>query len=582
MSNQPIKRVPYAIADYRRLRMDNGYYVDKTRFIPLLEAAPYYLFFIRPRRFGKTLWLSVLQHYYDINLKDEFTTLFADTFIGAQPTADHNNYLIMLFNFSLVNPDVRLVEASFEEHGRLVLDIFLDRYKTFFSEPELQDIATAPDTAARLQRIFYQCHKKGLKTYLFIDEYDNFANTILSTQGQQAYHDLTHGAGFFRYFFNLLKGATTGQIAGLTRLFVTGVSPITMDDVSSGFNIGANISLDAHFNEMVGFTEVEVQTMLTYYRDVGALPLPVADCLALMQTWYNHYCFSRRAQTSMYNSDMVLYFILQAISEQDIPHQMIDPNVRIDYTKLRYLINVDKRLNGNFSQLQEIVEKGETVSRVNSSFPLERLHERVNFVSLLYYFGLLTFAGEREGDPLLRIPNFTIKDLLYGYIRDAFRDVNVFQVDVWQFEQLMRAMAYRGEWQPVFEFLTEQIRQQTSVRDYLHGEKMVQGFLLAYLNITDYFLIWSERELSGGFVDLYLEPFLTRYREMGFGYLLELEYIARNEFNDKKLQEKIKEAQTQLARYANDPRLQKVASQVTIKKLILIYSGWELVYWAET
>lgn len=578
MGNEPTKRIPYATADYGRLRQDNSYYVDKTRFIPLLEAAPYYLFCIRPRRFGKSLWLSVLQHYYDVMRKEEFAALFGDTYIGMNPTPERNSYLVMFFNFALVNPASDAVQESFEENGRLVVDVFLERYKAFFSAEEHQDIQSSLNTEGRLRRIFSHCGKKQLKTYLLIDEYDNFANTILTTEGQAAYHHLTHGSGFFRFFFNLLKGATGGQISGLTRMFITGVSPVTMDDVSSGFNIGTNISLDARFNEMIGFTEPEVRAMVTYYQEAGALPLAVEEALALMQTWYNNYRFAKTATTPMFNSDMVLYFILHAVSEQDVPEYLIDPNVRIDYLKLRHLMSVDKRLNGNFSQLQSIITAGEVVSKVNVSFPLERLLERVNFVSLLYFFGLLTFAGEIEGDPLLRIPNLTIKDLMYSYIRDGLRDVNIFHVDVWQFANLMRGMAYRGEWQPVFDFLAQQIQQQTSVRDYLSREKVIQGFLLAYLNISDSFLIWSEKEVGGGFADFYLEPFLAQYPDMNFGYLVELEYIARNEFTDGKLQEKIKEAKAQLQQYANDARLQKVAAHVTIKRLLLIYHGWELVY----
>lgn len=584
-ANPPVqpatKRIPYATADYGRLRRDNAYYVDKTRFIPLLEAAPYYLFCIRPRRFGKSLWLSLLQHYYDVNRKEEFAALFGDTYIGAHPTPERNSYLIMFFNFALVNPAIDAVQQSFEENGQLVVTIFLDRYQSYFSAEERQDVLRLPNTEGRLRHLFYLCDKKGLKTYLLIDEYDNFANTILSNEGQAAYHQLTHGSGFLRYFFNLLKGATGGQLSGLTRLFITGVSPVTMDDVSSGFNIGTNISLDARFNEMIGFTEQEVRAMLTYYFEAGDLPLAVEETMTLMQEWYNNYRFAKTATSPMFNSDMVLYFILHASSQQRIPEYLIDPNVRIDYLKLRHLILLNQRLNGNFSQLKEIIETGETTAAIQQSFPLERLLDRENFISLLYFLGLLTVDGESLGKTRLRIPNLTIKHLMYNYIREAFQDVDIFRIDVWRFSNLLGRMAYYGEWQPVFDFLAEQTRQQTSIRDYLSREKVIQGFLLAYLNIADYFLIWSEKEVGGGFADFYLEPFLAQYPNMHFGYLVELEYIARNEFNDDKLQEKIKEAKKQLAQYANDPRLQKIAGKVTIKPIILIYNGWELAYRAE-
>jgi len=588
MSEQTAKRIPYGSADYGRMRQDNSYYVDKTSFIPLLEAQPYFVFLIRPRRFGKTLWLSLLQHYYDVNRADQFEMLFGGTYIGAHPTPERNSYLVMFFNFALVNPSVDKVEASFEDNGRAVIEDFLIRYVHYFDEEKKQEILSLPTVEAQLRRIFFHAERQALKIYILIDEYDNFANTILTTVGQEAYHNLTHGEGFFRYFFNLLKGATAGQISGLTRLYITGVSPVTMDDVTSGFNIGDNLSMEAAFNEVVGFTQAEVRAILTHYAQAGALQVNVDLCLATMQHWYDGYCFAQEIGAAhdgerMYNSNLVWHFVKQAIRERAIPRNLIDTNMRIDYGKLRHLLTVDqqlnnRQLNGNFSQLRSIIENGEIVSEIMPSFPLEELAEPENFVSQLLFFGLLTFAGEHNGRPLLRIPNRTIKDLLYSYMREGLRDVDVFQLNLKKLADLLNGMAYRGEWQSFFDYVTEAVRTQASVRDFLGAEKMVQGFLLAYLNVSHFFLTWSERELGGGFVDFYLEPFLARYRDMKFGYLVELKYIPRDRFDQAELQAKISEAEAQLARYAHDPRLQRVAEQVTLKKLVLVYRGWELVY----
>ncbi|MBV7329209.1 ATP-binding protein [Chloroflexi bacterium TSY] len=575
------KRIPYGVADYRRIREENCYYVDKTQHIPLIEAAPYYLFFIRPRRTGKSLWLSLLQHYYDINLKDEFDALFGGTYIGEHPTADRHSYLTIFFNFSMVNPDIQYVQQSFEENGHAVIRDFLVRYKRFFDPEVEREILTLSTVDAQLREIFFHAYRQKLKIYLFIDEYDNFANTILSTEGEEAYHNLTHGGDFFRFFFNLLKGATGGQIAGLTRMFITGVSPITMDDVTSGFNIGTNISLNPNFNELVGFNEVEVIEIMRHYRDVGGLPIELELHLELMKNWYNNYKFAKNVDRSVFNPDMVLYFLEHVRSTHRLPDDLIDQNVRIDYGKLQHLVTVDPQLNGNFSQLQEIIETGQTISNVVLSFPLKRLLARENFISLLYYFGLLNFAGEQEGEPLLRIPNFTVKYLLYSHIRDGFQDVNVFRLDLWHLSKLIRGMAYRGEWEAVFDFLKNEIQQQASVRDYLDGEKMIQGFLLAYLNITHFFLTWSEREMGGGFVDLYLEPFLARYTDMKFGYLIELKYISSSQYTEQKLETEISNAKKQIQLYAQDERIQKVSEQVAIKNLILVYRGWELIHQEE-
>jgi hypothetical protein len=368
------------------------------------------------------------------------------------------------------------------------------------------------------------------------------------------------------------------MMGGLTRLFITGVSPVTLEDVTSGFNIGDNVSLEPQFNELLGFTPEEVRQTLTYYRENGQLSVDMDIALEIMEPWYNGYRFAAGATTSMYNADMVWHFIKQAGRRGGVPENLIDTNIRTDYGKLRHLLTVDRQLNGNFSLLREIIAEGEIVSAVTPSFPVEQLLHHQHFASLLYYLGLLTFDGVRRGLPVLRIPNLTVRELLYGYLRDGFDDTDIFRLNLWQFGQLLSAMAYQGEWQPVFDFLAQAIKEQTSVRDYLAGEKVIQGFVLAYLNVTNYYLTWSERELGGGFVDVYLEPFVARYPDMGYGYLIELKYIPRGQFSDARLVEQVAAAEAQLHRYRVDARVQDLAQRVAFKCLILVYHGWELIY----
>ncbi|MEM7538827.1 MAG: AAA family ATPase, partial [Chloroflexota bacterium] len=606
-----IKYIPYGISDFSDMREKNGYYVDKTSYIPMIERAPSYLFCLRPRRAGKSLFLSMLQHYYDINMAERFDELFGDTYIGQHPTPKQNSYLTMLFNFSVVSAEKDKVRDSFEDVINNTLNKFIDRYERIFTSNELVYIREARTFTSKMQRLFDKTHPKGLKTYVFIDEYDNFTNTILTSQGVHPYHDMTHDDGFYRYFFNVLKGSTGGMISGLTRLFITGVAPITMDDVTSGFNIGSNISLTRRFNEMIGFTEDEVYQMLTYYQERALLLLPIDETFALMKVWYNNYRFSRTAKTSMFNSDMVLYFLDAIAGEEELPEHLIDNNIRTDYGKLRYLMTVDSQissylkeqkekkvqkagqqtestqplsadeeqsksqpesqeigqpehhgetdsteLNGNFSVLQQILEDGEIISPVNDSFPVRKLLDEQNFTSLLCYLGLLTFGGTVHGLPLLKIPNRTVKDLLYGYLRDGFQDADIFKLNIARFSTLLGDMAYLGAWCPLFDYINNEIQKQASVRDHLNGEKVVQGFLLAYLNITHHFLTWSENETNGGFVDLYLEPFVARFPDMKYGYLIELKYLSQKDASGKKgkenLQKKIDEAHSQLIRYAND------------------------------
>ncbi len=571
-----IMNIPYGISDYEAIRSRNFYFVDKTRFIPHLEQHNFVVF-IRPRRFGKSSWFSLLQGYYDKKLKDQFDLLFAGTDIGQNPTAERHQYCILSFNFSLVSSSLDLVESRFEEYTQLCLEFFLHRYAEDFPTSIAESIRSAPSIHSQLNRLFVYVAERGIKLYVLIDEYDNFANSILVQSGAPAYHDLTHGEGFFRHFFTILKGGASGHGAGISRLFLTGVSPVTLDDVTSGFNMGDNLSLTSEFDEMLGFTESEVRGILKYYRDAGYVNLEVTEALAVMKEWYNGYRFSKTSHTDVYNTDMVWHFIKECKTNQEspIPDRLIDDNVRIDYGKLRHLILVNRQLNGNFDRLRTVLDEGQVVSEVVTSFPLAQLHQPQNFTSLLYYFGLLTFKGRYRGKSALAVPNQTVQHLILGYIRDALMDVGRFEIARDPFTDRIGDMAWDGAWEPVFRYLAEQIDAQTSIRDYLSREKVIQGFLLAYLNINDVFFCRTEYEFNKGYVDLFLEPFVAKYPDIQHGFLIELKYLKRDQWKESKAEELLTEAENQLTQYLQDSRLQQWET-LRFTGIVLLFCGWEL------
>ena len=420
MKDKKIKKIPYGVTYYDRIIKKSYYYVDKTMYLAEIENAGEYLFFIRPRRFGKSLFASVIEGYYDVYYKDRFEELFKDTWICENPTEERGAYLVLKFNFSMVDPAVDRVEDSFLNHIRRAALSFIRRYSSYLIkdlENYKKNIEESRSAADILSIIRYLCKDSHQKSYAIIDEYDNFANTILSTVGEKAYHDLTHGEGFFRAFFNVLKGGTDGMEAPFTRLFLTGVSPVTLDDVTSGFNIGKNISLKPNFNRMLGFTKDDVIQMIEYYRSNGMVNLQTDYLLDIMTDWYGNYLFSEDDDVKMFNSDMVLYFMDNYLNRRKLPDNLIDRNVRIDYGKLRHLIIVDKgknkAFNGNFNRLKRIIEEGKISSKLVEGFPLEQLVDTNNFVSLLFYFGLLTIEGTERDKIRLKIPNETIKRLYY-------------------------------------------------------------------------------------------------------------------------------------------------------------------------
>ena len=567
-------RIPYGMADFKAIRLQRRLYVDKTRFLRELENEDY-AFLIRPRRFGKTCWLSLLEHYYDRARADDFENVFGGTDIAGRPTADRNRYVILRFNFSAFDDTPETLRERFEEYCAQVLYHALGRNPDVFPEEARRRILAPAAIDGKLNRLFLYAGDHGIPLYVLIDEYDNFANTVLAYHGEQAYRAFTHGGGFYRNFFATLKAGTEHSDGALERLFITGVSPITLDDVTSGFNIGSNISLEPRFNELLGFTEQEVRDLLETYRRHRVLDQDVDAALDVMREWYDGYRFARSAGTDLYNTDMVLYYLKQAIPNGSLPDELIDANVRMDYGKLRHLLVANRRLNGNFDVLRGVIADGQVDSEIRSSFPLERLDERDSFLSLLYYFGLLGIRSVSRGVPRLGIPNQTVSRLLYGYLRDAYRDVGVFSVSHHTFSGLVRAMAYDGVWRPALEFLRDAIAEQTGIRDYIDGEKVVHAFLAAHFGMADHFLIHSEHELNKGYADLYLEPFLARFPDIPYGYVIEIKYLKRSEpAGESLVAERLREAEVQLRRYLADAGLRRRGARHV--GLAVVFHGWEL------
>ena len=566
-------QIPYGWADFADMRRERTLYVDKTRFLHDLERERY-AFLIRPRRFGKSCWVSLLECYYDRTRAGSFAALFAETDAGRRPTPNHNRYVVLRFDFSAFDDAPETLRERFETYCFIRLRAALERNADLFPQPVIDRILEHPSIDARLNELFAYAREHGIPLYVLIDEYDNFANTILAHRGAEAYHSFTHGGGFYRSFFATLKaGAGAGVIE---RMFVTGVSPITMDDVTSGFNIAANISLRRAFNELLGFTEAEVRGVLKIYRDRGVFDQDADQAMAVMGEWYDGYRFAAGAANDLFNTDMVLYYLKASIPNDAPPDNLIDRNARIDYGKLRHLLTVNRQLNGNFDLLRHVIGEGSVDAEIEDGFPPELLQERENFLSLLHYFGLLSIREVGGGAPRLAIPNQTVRRLMYGYLRDGYRDTGVFSVDLYAFRRLVHDMAHRGAWRPVLEFLAAAVARQTGIRDYIAGEKVIQGFLAAYLSCTDHFVFHTERELAGGYADICLEPHLQRYPGMRHGYVIELKYVTRRE--GAQVAKAARQAVAQVRRYLADERLARRHPSVSFTGLAVVFHGWELAH----
>ena len=570
------KQIPYGLTDFERIRTANYYYVDKTRYIAEVERNASFFFLIRPRRFGKSLFLNVLRWYYDVNRKDSFEELFGDLYIGSHPTPEQGQYLVLDFNFAGVNPDPDELIRSFNDHCAARFREFAYYYERFFNPGFREKMESLPNADEKLTYTISEAKRLNLSIYLFIDEYDNFTNAILANMGEKHYKALTHGTGFFRYFFNKLKEGATGD-GPIKRMFITGVSPVTMDDVTSGFNIGANMTTDYRFNGIIGFSEGEVWEMLAYYKSETGFEDSVDDLINLMKPWYDNYCFSEECMDEpMYNSDMVLYFLSNYLSLHKPPKNMIDNNIRTDYNKLRHLIHVDKTFGENASVVQEIVEKGSTTGIIANSFPAEDIIKPENFKSLLYYYGMLTISGMEMGEPILSVPNWAVREQLYGYMADIYKDSADLYLETDKLVDRMKRMAYKGEWENCFTYIADRLNAQSSVRDFIEGEAYVKTFILAYLGLTHYYIARPEYESNKGYADIFLQPRLLQLPDMVYSYCIEVKY-AKRDASDTEIEKLLCNAKIQLKQYAASEWIHQDKGTTELKSIALVFQGWKLV-----
>lgn len=544
--------IPYGISDYKRVRLGGYYYIDKTHYIERLERKPPFLFLIRPRRFGKSLLVSMLETYYDRSYQAQFDEFFGDTHIGQHPTAGRGSFYVLRLDFSAV--DSRDADANFNTYVNQRLLHFIAKYQL---DLRLED-ANANNN---LNQLFNYCNLNLLPLFILIDEYDNFINDLLARDEAEYRRLVTGQEAIYKQFFRSLKAGTSGTDAPVKRMFITGVSPVALFDVTSGYNIGAHITTDSDFNDFLGVTRAELDAMLQHYGLEGQREA----IYARMDEWYDGYRFSEEAEHTIFNTDMALYYLLALIEKGKEPKELIDLNVRSDYGKIRFLVQTDRRLNGNFSMLAELLATGraETLALADS-FSAFELRQRENFISLLFYLGLISIEKKEQGLLYLRIPNQTIRKIVGEFLQKALKENQLLDLKLERFNLLLRELAWFRKLD-VFRYLAEQLELHSKLRDYITGESFIKGFLAAYLSLNSLYELSTEKEAGKGFVDLYLRPISA---EVPYGAALELKYIKRNELTAALLEQKTQEALAQLQRYQLPENTVKVA---------LVFHGWELV-----
>lgn len=572
------KRIPYGVSDFMDIIQRNQYYVDKTMYLPMLEDEADALFFIRPRRFGKSLFISMMQAYYDIGMRDRFQELFGNLWIGSHPTEYQGQFQILYLDFSKIGGDITELKENFNTYCNDCIDNFIEKYQEYYPERVVEKVLKAGTAARKLNLIGIASEKEKSPLYLIVDEYDNFTNVVLNEHGEKVYRALTHASGFYREIFKVFKGM-------FSRIFMTGVSPVTLDDLTSGFNIGWHISTKPSFNQMLGFSTEDVREMIEYYKTSGKIQADydTDTIIGNIKPWYDNYCFSADAlltQSKVFNCDMVLYYIRNYMENGKSPAQMIDPNTKTDYNKMKKLLQLDK-LDGNRKGiLYQIAEEGEIVSTLATSFPASALTDPNIFISLLFYYGMLTIKGTRGDKMIFCIPNNNVRKQYYEYLLEQYEEkspLNTSKLTDYYYD-----MAYDGKWREGLLFMADAYAKVSSVRDSIEGERNLQGFFMAYLNLNNYYYTAPELELNHGYCDFFLLPDLTHY-ETKHSYIIELKMLPKKVFNAvadngkmTKAEEQWEQAVEQINRYATAPRVEVLRQGTQLHKIILQFEGWEL------
>ena len=550
-----MKKLPYGISNYDELVEGNYYYVDKTEYIEKLEnLAEKRVMFLRPRKFGKTLFTSVLENYYDIDKKDEFDKLFGETYIGNHPTEMKNSYYILRFNFSGI--DTENEETTIDGFKEKVTDSiqkFINRYKIdFYINPEL----TSEGLLGSLMTAF-ENQKNGEKVYVIIDEYDHFANELLGFRTDQ-FKSLVAKNGKIRKWYEVLKERTETVI---DRIFITGVAPITLDSMTSGFNIVKDLTQDRTFNKMMGFIEKEVIEIMNNQeltKEEQEYLLPI------MRENYDGYRFSLEAESdnNLYNSNMCLYFLNEYVKYKEMPKKLVDVNIASDYSKIGNMLKLCKG-----KKRLEIINKtisGEgIVPEITQKFNPEIGFGEIEMVSMLYYLGYLTISGERLGRVELSIPNKSIKEIYAKYFMEILEEVTNLRIEEEKYNEILEEIALEGKIDKITK-LVEKCLNNLSNRDYIgFDEKYIKIMFYCILMNFEMYWIRSEMEIKGNYPDILVVP--KDLNNNYYSIMIELKYLKKGEEN--KLEEKQEEAREQIERYSN---LEEIKTLKNIRKYTIV------------
>ena len=552
-------KMPYGISNYEELITENYYYVDKTQYIEKLEnLSEKRIMFLRPRKFGKTLFTSVIENYYDKNKADKFEKLYGNTYIGKNPTKLKNSYCILRFNFSGINTEnEESTMKGFKEKVSISIDGFTKKYGIDFFVNQEQ--TTEGITRSLIEAFKFQ--KPEEKIYVIIDEYDHFANELLGFYPEH-FRNLVSKNGRIRKWYEVLKEGTETVV---DRIFITGVAPITLDSLTSGFNIGKDISQDVRFNDMMGFTKKE---LVEIFNNQEISIEEQEEILPIMKENYDGYKFNIKAENQIYNSNMCLYFLSEYIWSRKVPDKLIDMNIASDYSKIGKMLDLCKGEN-RLEILQKTVQGEPIVSNIVEKFNPAIEFNETDMISMLYYLGYLTISGELVGIPNLTIPNKVMKEIYADYFMQLMNQEAEFRIDNSMNQEILVQLAKEGRIDKIVEVLRIYLNNLSN-RDLIKfDEKYIKLIFYCIAMSINSYSTKSEMEVNRNYPDILLVP---RDRTKGYkAIMVEFKYIKKGE--TAKLEDKQKEAREQIERYSQFEDIKDIEG---LRKYTIVVAGNEI------
>ena len=538
-----MRQLPKGISNYEDIVRENRIYVDKTMYIEKMEdLSDKTIMFLRPRKFGKTLFTSTLECYYDKNKIDKFEELFGNTYIGKNPTKNKNQYCILRFNFSGISTEtLDETKKSFKNSTIESIKIFIAKYHLDFyinENQEAEEILNSLYTA-------FQIQKNNNKIYVLIDEYDHFANELLGFRTDE-FKNLVAKNGKIRKWYEILKKGTETVV---DRIFITGVAPITLDSTTSGFNIANDITKNILFNDMLGFSKEDVIYLM------NELEIPKhnqKELLPILKTNYDGYIFSNMIKDNlesykMYNSNMTLYFLDLYKQQNEIPEDLVDTNIISDYGKIESFMDLCQNMNK--IELLEKIVAGELVeSELTEKFNAEINFGEKELISLLFYLGYLTIKEIDFGVLEFGSPNEVIRKIYSDYFLEYIKRRSGLTNEINQ-KEILKEILLEGKIEKLLDVLKEFLTNLSN-RDYQKfDEKYVKVIFYSICRMLKGLYVKSELEVSGQYADILLVP--KEELKERYSILIEFKYIKQEDYDkdNSLLKDRQKQARVQLETY---------------------------------